>query len=106
MDPPYEADDEYALALGLLGGEASRLLAEDALVIAEHRRREKLDERYGVLERTRVLEQGDAALSFYRSSSLARSLQLQLVSGLFRDLESRDDGAPSLRLAGAENDCE
>lgn len=67
LDPPYDAQDEYALALGLLGGESSRLLAEDALVIAEHRRREKLDERYGVLERTRVLEQGDAGLSFYKA---------------------------------------
>jgi 16S rRNA (guanine966-N2)-methyltransferase len=38
-------------------------------VIAEHRRREKLEERYGVLERTRVLEQGDAGLSFYRAAS-------------------------------------
>jgi 16S rRNA (guanine966-N2)-methyltransferase len=67
MDPPYEADNEYALALSLLGGEASRLLSQDAVVIAEHRRRENLDERYGVLERTRVLEQGDAGLSFYRT---------------------------------------
>jgi 16S rRNA (guanine966-N2)-methyltransferase len=69
MDPPYEADNEYALALSLLGGEASRLLSQDAVVIAEHRRREKLEERYGVLERTRVLEQGDAVLSFYRAAS-------------------------------------
>jgi len=67
MDPPYEADNEYALGLSLLGGEASRLLSQDAVVIAEHRRRENLDERYGVLERTRVLEQGDAGLSFYRT---------------------------------------
>lgn len=67
LDPPYDAQDEYALALGLLGGEASRLLAEDAVVIAEHRRREKLEERYGVLERTRVLEQGDGGLSFYKA---------------------------------------
>jgi 16S rRNA (guanine966-N2)-methyltransferase len=67
MDPPYEAEDEYALALGLLGGDASRLLATDGLVIAEHRRKEKLGERYGLLERTRVLEQGDAALSFYKT---------------------------------------
>jgi 16S rRNA (guanine966-N2)-methyltransferase len=65
LDPPYDAQDEYALALGLLGGDASRLLAKDAVVIAEHRRKEKLEDRYGTLGRTRVLEQGDAALSFY-----------------------------------------
>ncbi|WP_109486486.1 16S rRNA (guanine(966)-N(2))-methyltransferase RsmD [Occallatibacter savannae] len=67
LDPPYDAADEYQLALGLLGGEASRLLAEDAVIVAEHRRRDKLDERFGVLERTRVLEQGDAGLSFYKA---------------------------------------
>jgi 16S rRNA (guanine(966)-N(2))-methyltransferase RsmD len=68
MDPPYEAEDEYALALGLLGGEASGLLALHAAVIAEHRRKHKLEDRYGLLERTRLLEQGDAALSFYRTA--------------------------------------
>jgi 16S rRNA (guanine966-N2)-methyltransferase len=67
MDPPYDAEDEYTLTLGLLGGEGLRLLAPDAVVIAEHRRKEKLEERYGVLKRTRVLEQGDAGLSFYRA---------------------------------------
>jgi hypothetical protein len=34
-------------------------------VIAEHRRKEKLEDRFGSLTRTRLLEQGDAALSFY-----------------------------------------
>ena len=68
LDPPYDAQDEYALALGLLGGDASRLLAKDAVVIAEHRRKEKLEDRYGMLGRTRVLEQGDAALSFYSAA--------------------------------------
>lgn len=66
LDPPYDAKDEYVLALGLLGGDRSGLLARDAVVIAEHRRRDKLAERYSNLERTRVLEQGDAALSFYK----------------------------------------
>lgn len=65
LDPPYDAQDEYALALGLLGGDASRVLANGAVVIAEHRRKEKLQDKYGELVRTRVLEQGDAALSFY-----------------------------------------
>jgi 16S rRNA (guanine(966)-N(2))-methyltransferase RsmD len=65
LDPPYDAATEYAATLGLLGGASASLLAPDALVIAEHRRKEKLEERYGSLERTRLLEQGDAALSFY-----------------------------------------
>jgi hypothetical protein len=40
------------------------LLADGPLVIAEHRRKQHLEGRYGALERTRLLEQGDAALSF------------------------------------------
>ncbi len=65
LDPPYDEENEYGATLGLLGGTASGLLAEDAVVIAEHRRKEKLRESYGRLARTRLLEQGDAALSFY-----------------------------------------
>ena len=65
LDPPYDAIPEYATTLGLLGGAASGLLAGGAVVIAEHRRKEKLEARYGSLARTRLLEQGDAALSFY-----------------------------------------
>ncbi len=68
LDPPYEAIEEYTLAMGLLGGAASALLAEGAMVIAEHRRKEKLEDGYGVLRRVRVLEQGDAALSFYEAA--------------------------------------
>jgi 16S rRNA (guanine966-N2)-methyltransferase len=65
LDPPYDAAQEYEATLALLGGAAAELLAPGALVMAEHRRKEKLEERYGNLERTRLLEQGDAALSFY-----------------------------------------
>jgi len=65
LDPPYDGAAEYANTLGLLGGDAGGLLADEALVIAEHRRKEKLDLQYGLLSRTRMLEQGDAALSFY-----------------------------------------
>jgi len=69
LDPPYEAGEEYATTLGLLGGGGAGLLAPGGLVIAEHRikagKKERLEERYGCLERTRLLEQGDAALSFY-----------------------------------------
>lgn len=65
LDPPYDADQEYEATLNLLGAAHSGLLAAGALVIAEHRRKERLEERYGCLERTRLLEQGDASLSFY-----------------------------------------
>jgi 16S rRNA G966 N2-methylase RsmD len=43
-------------------------LADGAVVVAEHARKQPLEARYSVLERTRVLEQGDAALSFYSVS--------------------------------------
>jgi 16S rRNA (guanine966-N2)-methyltransferase len=65
LDPPYDAAQEYSTALGLLGGAAGSLLGPGAVVISEHRRKLPLDERYGTLVRTRLLEQGDASLSFY-----------------------------------------
>ena len=65
LDPPYDAAPEYAATLGALGEAGSPLLDTDGLVIAEHRRKQPLEERYGALVRSRVLEQGDAALSLY-----------------------------------------
>jgi 16S rRNA (guanine966-N2)-methyltransferase len=76
LDPPYDAAEEYEKTLRLLGtttdhpispdrDRENALLADGALVIAEHRRKERLQEQYGALLRSRLLEQGDAALSFY-----------------------------------------
>lgn len=64
LDPPYDDLEEYAATLGILG-RTHELLAPGAVIVAEHRRKQKLDEQYGALRRTRQLEQGDAALSFY-----------------------------------------
>ena len=64
LDPPYDAAGEYGVALGLLGKAADALMG-GAIVIAEHFRKDKLEEQYGALRRTRLLQQGDAALSFY-----------------------------------------
>jgi len=36
------------------------------MVMAEHSRKTPLEESYGALQRYRVLEQGDAGLSFYK----------------------------------------
>jgi 16S rRNA (guanine966-N2)-methyltransferase len=69
LDPPYDAAQEYAATLSLLGGAAAELLAPDAIVIAEHRRKFSLSEQYGSLKRTRLLEQGDAALSFFAAKT-------------------------------------
>jgi 16S rRNA G966 N2-methylase RsmD len=62
LDPPYAADEEYARTLGAIDTQ----LTADGIVVAEHNRKSPLAETYGVLHRYRVLEQGDAALSFYR----------------------------------------
>jgi 16S rRNA (guanine966-N2)-methyltransferase len=74
LDPPYEAEDEYSGTLNYLGSVRGRaLLAPHALVIAEHSSKEKLAMRYGALEHTRLLKQGDAALSFFGLGAVAQS---------------------------------
>lgn len=69
LDPPYDAAQEYAATLGSLGGAAAGLLAAGGVVIAEHRRKVMLESTCGCLERVRLLEQGDAALSFYANQA-------------------------------------
>jgi 16S rRNA (guanine966-N2)-methyltransferase len=81
LDPPYDASEQYSLALGLLGSDFSRLLQKDAVVIAEHRRHDKLEKSYGDLGLTRVLEQGDAALSFYMPAAGIEAPQLSVDGG-------------------------
>ena len=62
LDPPYQALAEYRKALSLLGRRLS------AFVVAQHPKRLVLDEIYGALRRTRILSQGENAVSFYESS--------------------------------------
>lgn len=64
LDPPYEAHGEYARSLRLLG--ASRLIESGGWIVAQHSKREELDESAGGLTRFRLLVQGSNALSFYR----------------------------------------
>lgn len=65
LDPPYEAAAEYSETLGLLGREHASILAPGAVVVVEHLKKVELAECCGPLERTRILKQGDAVLSFY-----------------------------------------
>jgi 16S rRNA (guanine966-N2)-methyltransferase len=69
LDPPYEAVATCEDVLDFL--DTSHVLASTALVIAEHSSKVELPLRFTRLERTRLLEQGDAALSFYRLAAAA-----------------------------------
>jgi 16S rRNA (guanine966-N2)-methyltransferase len=60
LDPPYDRENEYGLALAVLGENPPKL------VIAQHSVRLALAEHYGKLQRTRAVKQGDNALSFYK----------------------------------------
>lgn len=61
LDPPYTSPAEYSSALALLGAHSG------ALILAQHDKRLALADTYGALHRTRVLTQGDNAISFYES---------------------------------------
>jgi 16S rRNA (guanine966-N2)-methyltransferase len=63
LDPPYRLQNAYPETLERLAGSE---FTADALIIAEHEKRFDPGEHFGDLERTRILQQGDAALSFYR----------------------------------------
>ena len=65
LDPPYAAAHEYEQILAFLGD--APLLNSGGLVIAEHRRSFDLPETQGHLQAVRILQQGDASLTFYTS---------------------------------------
>lgn len=76
LDPPYEDIDAYNHTLEQLGETAaSACLTPDVLIIAEHaalatrKKLPPLADTHGRLTRTRLLAQGDAALSFYTRAS-------------------------------------
>ena len=64
LDPPYRLEKIYAQVLQMLSH--SRLLAPDTVVVAEHDKKFDPGDLFAPLLRYRKLEQGDAALSFYR----------------------------------------
>jgi 16S rRNA (guanine966-N2)-methyltransferase len=63
FDPPYATD--YLPMLDTFGAHASRLLTENGLLIVEHHHKNKLKDEAGSIIRSRMLKQGDSALSFY-----------------------------------------
>jgi 16S rRNA (guanine966-N2)-methyltransferase len=64
LDPPYRLQQAYQDTLIFLGNSH---LSRRALVIAEHEKRSDPGGTFVTLERFRTLQQGDAALSFYRN---------------------------------------
>ena len=62
-DPPYADSAAYSAVLDWLGD--SDVIAAGGRVIFEHSRRLALPAVAGMLERARLVEQGDTALSFY-----------------------------------------
>jgi 16S rRNA G966 N2-methylase RsmD len=66
LDPPYRMEEVYGRALESLG--ESSLPQPGSLVIAEHEKKFDPGEGFASLHRFRKLEQGDAALSFYKKT--------------------------------------
>jgi len=63
FDPPYAAD--YLITLDQIGRNSGSLIGA-GLIVVEHQRKTVLPDRIVDLQRFRLLEQGDSALSFYR----------------------------------------
>lgn len=63
FDPPYAAD--YEAVLACCGDRAESFLSQGGLMVVEHQKQKQLAERFGELERYRVLKQGDSVLSFF-----------------------------------------
>jgi 16S rRNA (guanine(966)-N(2))-methyltransferase RsmD len=59
LDPPYDLEREYAAVLELLSADPPEL------TVVQHSVRLELPEEKGALRRTRMVRQGDNALSFY-----------------------------------------
>lgn len=64
FDPPYATD--YFQVLNTFGAHASGLLTENGLLIVEHHHKNELKDKLGSIIRSRILKQGDSALSFYQ----------------------------------------
>jgi 16S rRNA (guanine966-N2)-methyltransferase len=69
VDPPYQQVEQHLQILEYL--DASHLIAPRGLVLVEHRAKTVMPERFDRLERTRLLEQGDSSVSFYRLAAAA-----------------------------------
>lgn len=67
LDPPYDDQLGYGTVLQFLAEHP--ILHADAIVVAEHSRRSPLPEIHGKLQPYRLIEQGEAALTFFRCNT-------------------------------------
>ena len=63
FDPPYATN--YLHVIELLGEPSGNLLADEGVVVVEHHHKNRLPEELGSIIRSRILKQGDSALSFF-----------------------------------------
>lgn len=63
FDPPYAMD--YLPVIELLGQNSEALLMEDGILVVEHHHKNSLPDELGSIIRSRILKQGDSALSFF-----------------------------------------
>jgi len=64
FDPPYNTN--YSPVLDIFDAHAASLLTEDGLLVVEHHHKNELKAETGSIIRSRILKQGDSALSFYQ----------------------------------------
>ena len=67
LDPPYDREDLYTMALEAFGSRP--LLNPEGILVMEHSKRHDLPDTAGFLLRYRTLTQGDSCLSFYRKDA-------------------------------------
>jgi 16S rRNA (guanine(966)-N(2))-methyltransferase RsmD len=67
LDPPYDREDLYTMALEFFG--TRPLLKEEGILVMEHSKRQEPPDSAGFLQRYRILTQGDSCLSFYRKDA-------------------------------------
>jgi 16S rRNA (guanine966-N2)-methyltransferase len=69
LDPPYAQTEDYTRVLRFLG--SAPFFSEGSVAVAEHSRKLHLADQFGKLQHTRIVRQGDAALTFYRVVAVA-----------------------------------
>ena len=65
-DPPYQ--ENYRILLFEVGENASKMLDDEGVLVAEHHAKTILPDSIGEIRRRRILKQGETQLSFYEKS--------------------------------------